>query len=354
MTKKTHNKGPMPTRRAVLAGAAAVGVIAGFPGIVRAQSKTIVTTLFGGIYEERYRKHVLAPFEEKHGVQFVIKYGSPSEWLTNAMVNRDEPEIDLPFLSLPIAMKAIKTEGLFIDLNPSDIPSLNDVDPIFYDLFERKAVAFNYVDNGLMYRTDTVNPAPTAWADMWDPRFKNQLMLPDVSGGFFHEMIVIAALIHGGSLDNLDPGFEALKKLKPNVFRFFKTPNEVPAIIQRGEASVASYAASRAFAIKDGGQPVDYVVPKEGAPIGTLSYHIPEKARNRDLLIEFVNWAMSVGPQTGFGNEMQVGMANRNVKLDAAVAARVAPHDKLLRIDWPKLEPMMTPMAERFQREITA
>jgi putative spermidine/putrescine transport system substrate-binding protein len=352
MSMKSIVKGPKATRREVLVGAAAAVVVAGFPAIVRAQSKTIVTTLFGGVYEERYRKHVLAPFEEKTGVQFVIKYGSPSEWFTNAMVNAADPEIDLPFLTVPVAMKAIKTDDIFIDLKPSDMPNLKDVDPLFYDAYDRKAVGFNYISNGIIYRTPEVVPPPRSWGDLWDERFRDRVLMPDVSGGFFHEKIVIAAILNGGSETDLEPGYEALKRLKPNVFRWFKSPNEVPQILERGEAWLGSAGSSRAYAMRDSGLPVDFVNPREGAPVGVLSYHVPKNARNRDLLLEFVNFAIGVEPQTGFGNEMQSGMVNKRVTLVPDVARRVTPHEKLMRLDWRKIEPQMNEMVERFHRDV--
>lgn len=342
------------SRRSLLVGSAgALGVLAA-PAIVRAQSKTIVTTGYGGVYEENYRKHVLDPFSEKTGAEFVFKYGSPVEWLTNAIVNRDDPEIDLPFLSLPVAMKAIRTEGVFMPLDPEVMPSLKEVAPAFFDIYDRKAVGFNYVDAGLAYRTDLVDNPPKGWADLWDERFKGQLLLPDVSGGFVYELIVIAAMLHGGGLDNLDPGYEALKRLKPNVVRWSKSPNEVGTALERKEATVAMSGSFRTYALKDQGLPVDYIIPAEGAPVGVLSYHIPENARNRDLLVEFVNFACSVGPQAGFGNSMKSGMTNSKVQLDPEVAARVVPQDRLLRLDWQAIEPMMGTMIERFQREIVA
>ena len=59
--------------------------------------------------------------------------------------------------------------------------------------------------------------------------------------------------------------------------------------------------------------PVEYVIPRKVTPVGVLSFHVPENARNRDLLLEFVNFAIDDGPQTGFGNDMQSGMVNSNV-----------------------------------------
>jgi putative spermidine/putrescine transport system substrate-binding protein len=322
------------------------------PPLVRAQSRTIVTTLFGGVYEQNYRRFVMDPFTQKTGARFQIRYGSPTEWLTSAMINKDDPEIDLPFLSLPVAMKAIGTPGVFLDITPEMVPNLRDVDPLFYDAYDRKAVGFNYVENGLAYRSDRVQPPITAWADMWQPRFRGQILLPDISGGYFYELVVIAAKLHGGSESNLEPGYRALRELRPNVFRWFRSPNELPALLQRGEATVASMGGARAWQIRDGGVPLEVVVPTEGAPVGVLSFHVPQKVRNRELVLAFIDHAMSVEVQTAFGNGMQSGMANKRVQLAADVAPRVAPLDRLLRLDWKQIEPRMGEIAERMQREV--
>ena len=210
------------SRRSLLKGAAAASVIAGFPAIVRAQSNTLVTTLYGGVYEKNYRLAVIDPFEKKFGAKIEIKYGHSGEWYTSAVVNKENPEIDIAFLSLPIAMKAIKTKDVFMDLPLDIIPNAKDADPIFYDLYDRKGVGFNYAPFGLAYRTDKVSPAPTSWGDLWKPEYAGKVLLPDLSGGGAYETIVIAAMLNGGSETDLEPGYEALRKLKENVFRFYK------------------------------------------------------------------------------------------------------------------------------------
>ena len=344
---------PLPnltvSRRVALAGAAAALFC---PAIVRAQSKTIVTTGFGGIYEERFRKNIVQPFEEKTGAKFVFKYGSPDSWLTSAIANRDDPEIDLPFLSLPVAMKALRTKGVFLPLSPETMPNLRDIAPPFYDTYDRMAVGFNYVDTGIAYRTDMVSKVPTKWADLWDPAYENKLMMSDVAAGFAYEEIVIAAMLNGGSASNIDPGFAALKRLRPNITRWYKSPNEIGTALERKEAAIAVAGSFRTYAMKDAGLPVAFAVPEEGAPVGVLSFHIPVNARNRDLLMQFVDFASSPGPQSGFGNEMQSGMTNTKVVLRPEVVARTVPIDRLLRLDWKAIEPQMSKLAERIQREV--
>ena len=340
------------TRRRFIAASAAVGLVTGFPAIVRAQSKTIVTTLFGGVYEEQYRKFVLDPFSAKTGAEFVIKYGSADEWLNNALVNRADPEIDLPFLSLPVAMRAIRVPDLFMELTPQDIPNLADVYPIFRDTYEGKAVGFNYVDYGILYREDMVEKPITSWADLWDPSLKGKVLAPAASAGSMYELVMIAAQIAGAPGD-WAKGIEKLKELKPNVVRWFNTSNEVDGLIQRKEAAVAAgFGGFRSHALIDGGVPGKFVTPTEGAPMGVLSYHVPVNARNRDLLLEFVNFALGVEQQTAFGNAMPTGVVNSKATLDPAVASKIAAPDQLLRIDWGSIQQNFTEITQRMQQEV--
>ena len=59
--KEEHMKstGGFHTRRTVIKSGLAAASILAAPGIVRAQSKTIVTTSYGGVYERNYRALVL-------------------------------------------------------------------------------------------------------------------------------------------------------------------------------------------------------------------------------------------------------------------------------------------------------
>lgn len=342
-------------RRTILKAGVAGAALISAPVIVRAQSKTIVTTSYGGVYEQNYRKLVLEPFAKKTGAEFVMKYGGADEWLNNSLINRAAPEIDLPMLSVPVAARAIKIPNLFIDLNTQNVPNIKDIHPVFYDTYEGRAVGFNYTDYGFIYNTTKVNPGPTSWADLWDPRFKGQVLVPGPTAGAMYEMILVAAKLNGGSEDNWGPGIEAMKRLKPNVVRWFTNSNEVEGLMQRGEATIAAgYAGFRGYSLIDAGQPLKVVVPSEGAPMGVLSYHIPVNARNRDLLLEFVNFATAVEQQTAFGNAMASGMCNTRAALDPKLASRITPADKLLRINWGKLQTQLAAITQRMQREVFA
>lgn len=322
------------------------------PAITRAQSRQIVTTLYGGKYEEHYRTYVLDPFSKETGAEFVIQYGNADEWLNNSIINRDAPEIDLPFLSLPVAAKAIRIPGLFEQLSEDEIPNLAKVHPIFKDTYEGQAVGFNYVDYGILYRTDMVEQPITGWADLWRPDLASTVIAPGPTAGSMYEMVMIAAKL-AGQEGNWEAGVEKLKELKPNITRWFNTANEVDGLIQRKEAGVAAgFGGFRSYAMIDAGIPAEFVTPEEGAPMGVLSYHIPTNARNKTLLKEFINFAIDAQQQTAFGNAMPTGVVNTEAELRPEVSSRIANPDSLLRVNWGDIQPHFTDITQMMQREV--
>lgn len=339
-------------RRSLLRGGLVLGGAAVAPAILRAQEKSLVITQYGGVYEKHFKDAVITPFEQKTGAKVIIKYGSPPEWLTSAIVNKDRPEIDICTLNLPTAMRAITLDDVFLDLPPQLVPNARELDPIFYDLYSRRAVGFNHGPWGMGYRTDRVTPPPTSWGDLWKPEFAGKVLLPDVSSGGAYEMIVIAAMLNGGSEKNLEPGYKALMELKPRVLRFFKNNNEPIPLLTSGEAVICAWYSARIYPLKDTGVPVEFLAPKEGAAVGTISFHVAKNTRQRDLALEFTNFAISRKPQEDFANAIEYGPTNRTAKLSGRAATRVPPHDKLMRIDWPVLAPQLPRMAQRWQRDI--
>src|SRR5258708_2218591 len=171
------------SRRDVLAGSGALSVALCLPKPGEAAT-TIVSTIFGGKFEEVYRATIVEPFRKKFGHDVTLKLGSGAQWLTSAIVSKAQPEIDVLWLAFPESIKAIN-EDLAIELLPAELPNLNDVEPIWYDTYRRKGVGLDYASFGIAYRTDRITTPPTSWTDFWKPEFKGRLAMPDLtaSGG---------------------------------------------------------------------------------------------------------------------------------------------------------------------------
>jgi len=339
-------------RRSALMGAGATAISIFAPQMARGQTKGLVSTVYGGNWEQQYRKWVVEPFEKETGAKVTLKLGAPSEWFTNAVVNKNRPEIDLLLLPYPDSLRAV-IDDIGLELKESEIPNLKDVVPHWWDQYNRKAVGLDYVSYGISYRTDLIKTAPTSWADMWNPEYVGKLSLPSANQPSVWQLIVVAAKIHGGSETNLDPGFKALAKLKGNVRKYFRSQPETVQLLETGDAPVVMMGTDfSTYAMADAGKPVKFVIPKEGACAGIVSYHIAKNSANAALCRQFVNHALGKRPQEGFCSGIGAGPVNKTAELSGPAKERVPRLSSLLIFDWMKVVPQMPAILDRWNREI--
>jgi putative spermidine/putrescine transport system substrate-binding protein len=198
-----------------------------------------------------------------------------------------------------------------------------------------------------------VKTPPTTWADLWKPEYKGMLSVPHLSSIGGWEMLVIAARHGGGDEGNPDPGFAAMKALKPNIRNFHRSAVEAVQTLDSGETPIMVVAAdSRMYLMADGGRPIRYVLPKEGALAGMGSLHIAKNSAKADLCKKFINFALSKDVQESFANLISGGPVNKNAMLQGRAKERVARPDQLLLIDWRKIIPNMPQLTDRWNREL--
>jgi putative spermidine/putrescine transport system substrate-binding protein len=352
MSKTSESFSSPFTRRKVLqaTGAATLSLGIGLPA--SAQSKSLVSTVFGGVWEREYRKNVVEPFEKATGNKVLLKLGSTSEWLTNALVNRRRPEIDLLMLPYPDNVKAVM-ENLAVPLTEADIPNMKEVDQIWYSQFKNMGVGLDYVGYGIAYRTDLVPKPPTSWKDLWNPAYKGRVTVPDIGSWGSWEMLVVAARLNGGGEDNMAPAFPAMRALKGSVRQFFKGGPDITNLLGSGEAWVCGMTTNiPAYGLIDAGKPVKFIFPSEGAMVGLASYHIARNAPNAELCKQFVNFALSRSTQEAFCNGVIAGPVNRTAVVSAKVGERVPRVNQLQLFDWFKVVPQMQTLTDRWNQEV--
>ena len=323
-------KSPAVPRRAFLAGAGAATISVALPRPVFAQGKTtLVSTIFGGAFEAAYRKAVVDPFQKQHGAEVVLKYGNSSEWVANSLLNRERPEIDVIFLAYPDSIRAVN-EKLGIEIKPEDVPNVKDLAPVWYDGYNKQAVGLDYASWGLSYRTDSGIAAPTSWLDLFKPEYAGKVIVPNLtaSGGF--QTLVMMARLHGGSEDNIEPGFEAMKRLKPSVRKFYVSNPEAGQLMERGDAVVGAMYDNATWYMADAGKPIRWTMPKEGALVGMVSLHIAPNTAHMDLCKKFVNYAISKEANEAFCNAIVAGPTNKTAVLSEPALSRVPKLDSII------------------------
>lgn len=342
---------PMLNRRGFLAASGAMTMVMAHPAL--AQSSAFATTSFGGAWGNAYRDNILQPFMDATGTQINLKLGAPAEWLTNGLITRRRPDVDLLMLPYPQSVQAV-LQDLGRELTVEEVPNLANVYPFWFEQYNRTGVGIDYVAYGVGARTDLLPKPLVSWKDLWDPAFKNMLGVPDIAQSGSWELLVMAAKLHGGDENNLDPGFEALKALKPNIKKFIRG-NESAQLLETGEIAAHVMTTNiTPYALQDAGRPVDFLVLEEGSMCGMVSYHVAQNAANAELALEFINFALAPEQQTNFCSALMAGPVVTNAPLKGKAAERVPPLERLAFFDWKILAPKMPELSERWNREIVS
>ncbi len=206
-------------------------------------AEELVVGTFGGTFVDNSKKCHAAAFEKATGATVKYVLGSSVQTMAKLRAAGARSELDVAYMDSQIVKQA-KAEGLLQPLEPAKIAHWNDV----YDVSRDKDahwVSMMFAGTMITYNTKLVKEPPTSWADLWKPEFKGKLAIPDISGTSGQQFLMAAARLNGGSIENIDPGFEAIKKLKPNVQMMYTQPDQLIPLFERGDIAVAVWYTDR-------------------------------------------------------------------------------------------------------------
>ena len=318
-----------------------------------ATADELVVATFGGTFVDNSKKCHAAAFEKATGSTVKYVLGSSVQTAAKLRAAGARAEIDVAYMDSQI-VKQIKAEGLLQSLEPAKIPHWNDI----YESGRDKDgvwVGMMFAGTMITYNTNLVKTPPTSWADLWKPEWKGKLAIPDISGTSGQQFLMAAARINGGSVESIDPGFEAIKRLKPNVQMMYTQPDQIIPLFERGDILVAVWYTDRTGAAAAKGVPVGAVYPKEGA-IGIVpTVSIPKASQKADLARKYITVLLSPEGQVCFAQSQFAGPNNRKVQLAPDLGKLVPYGENVQKMYFPDTDYVARKFpewSERWGREI--
>ena len=262
-----------PSRRAILAGAAASAALLSAPSVLRAQDRSLKVGVYGGYFKDSFDGNIFPDFTAATGIA-VNSIAEPTgeAWLVQLeqAARAGQAPADVSMMS-QVAMLKGGAANLWAKLDESKLSNLGNLLPQFVNRYPDGAlsgvgaVAW-YIT--LVTNTDAYPVAPTSWADMWDPANADKLgLLALVSNSFLLE---VAATTFFGGTDMLstDEGINTamakLAELKSNVRLWYRDEAQFEQALKSGEIPMGQYYHDvTGLAIGDG-HPVRSTFPKEG------------------------------------------------------------------------------------------
>lgn len=333
--------------------AAGVSIMALGVATQSATAEELVVGTFGGNFSKAVAECHIAPFEAATGDTVAVQEGNSSQLAAMVRATAGDSDFDVIYIDNSFASQ-LAGEGLLEKLDRTALSSAPDlVDGVFGpdDLY----VQFQWGATAIAYNPDAFPTPPDSWAAVFDPANAGKIALPDISGTAGVHFLLAAARLNGGDIDNLDPGFEAVKAITPGVVAYYTQADQIISMFERGEITLAPWYPDRAAAAADAGLNIAVAYPKEGAIGIQVTAIIPKGAENPAAALKYIDTMLSVQGQTCLAEKMYSGPVNKAVTLPEKVE-RAIPSSEFGKLYFPDPATVAANVADwrqRWQREIS-
>lgn len=289
------------SRRAVLksAGILAGAGVLGFPALVKAQSKSITVTCWGGSYEAAVRKAFAEPFSKETGIGVRL--------VNNADLPRMKVQVQSKNVSWdvfdsigPQIMSGV-TEGLWETIDTGIVDTSGLIQKTGPD-----HVGTYFYAGGLGF-----DPArhpegkhPRTFAEFWDTdKFPGRRGLRSrISENL--EMALLADGVDPGKLYPLDieRGFKSLDRIKLAIRKWIETTPETVSLIGNKELDFTYTYISRVLASANSGMSIAMSMDQT---LNSLEYlAVPKHGKNTEVAMQYVAFCIRPEQQAAFCNEV--------------------------------------------------
>ncbi len=332
-------------RRAILAGAAAT-----LARPLVAQSRTPLTVMaYGGVYEKILRDTVIPRFEAATPYAVTLVVADDTLLVPRLVAARNRSPFDVITLN-DDAATVLRGAGL---LAPDQSANLKNLPQIYDSMKPPRTVIYGITiyEYDLVYRTAAFPTAPASWNDLWKPGIT--VGVPALSQAYGLTFLYLAATLNGGSATNLQPGFDAIKRLQK--YKIYKNVGQGLTMFQQGEIDAALYYAHRGQQLIDLGFPVAKIRPAEGVFAQRTGTQIPRTTSNMPGALAWVDYSLSAEYQSAFVDQFY-SPANRTVTMTPEMRAKHIVGDEVVATlrdpPWAELLPQRDALLDRWAREL--
>jgi len=352
-----------PDRRALLKA----GLYAGAAGAINLASvrtalaeapaqdfsgQRLVANAYGGSFGEAWKKFVVEPFEKKHNARVTIVESLTGDTVAKVRASRNNPQMDVAMLGDSGAV-LLAADGLYEPLTEDLVPNLKELIPQARNAGDPYA-EFIFGSECFAYNTKALSAPPQSWKDLYKPEYKGRLLLPDLTNSTSGiVMLVHLAELNGGSATNIEPAFEALERLRPNVLTFWNSQQQISSLLASGEAWAALWTPDRAGALINSGAPVDIHYPTEGVKVFGNGIGIVKGTKVPKLAAAYINFVLSQEVQTAFCANALLMPTNPKAQLPENVRRYVPDSSKATTTDWAVVAENLPRWVERWNRIVT-
>jgi putative spermidine/putrescine transport system substrate-binding protein len=290
-------------------------------GVFDAEGETLRVASWGGFWEETERAYLLDQFQEDFNCR--IEYDSAWPWFPKFVAGgEDNPPIDVSNWNLEELYKTTRAGDFFVPLEElvANVPNAQELWP--FATTTGLGITYLYSQYGYAYRTDEVDPPPTAFADFWEDRFADRRGTYIASNELFQTWFMVASAVFGEDEKDIEAGLQAVRDAMPMKISDFT--GNMQALLERGEVVICVQHDGEPYSQMDRGIPVDWMYWTERQPILTQTKVVSKGSNEmrKRLAYAYVNRCASVEFQEAMAADQYLRPTNRNAVVPENLASK--------------------------------
>lgn len=273
---------------------------------------------------------LLDDYTAKYGIKVNYDtYSSNEEMLAKLQAGASGYDLAIPS---DYMVDVMVKQDMLEPLDMTQIPNFANVDTRFtnqyYDPGNKYSVPYQWGTTALAYDKTRVPFEPKSWADLWDLKYKNRLVMLDDS----REVPGMVLQVLGFDKNSTDPAQldqakAKLIALKPNILLFNSDDPETALITGEAWAGLV-YNGNASLAYKEDPN-IAYICPTEGCGLWFDNLAIPKGAPHPDAAMAFLNFMLEPAESILITQEFPYSNPNK-AGLDYLKANDAAAYDKYM------------------------
>lgn len=344
-------------RRAFLSGLlGAAAMPASINGsLAQGQPKPVVLGTFGGIFETALNE--LKPsIRQDAGVDLQLSIGSSALILTKLAASPQRSPFDAVMMTAETIRVGVN-RGLLRTVSEKEIPNLSKIQPALLAPYKvdggYAGAPVHWKIVGILWRKDLVPFEITYWQDLWRPELRNRVSVQNMPTLGASVLLIISSLINGGDQKNLEPGWKALKALRPNIREFYAITSNALTSLVAGDTWVSVNVLDLGLPLA--AKNVVATLPKEGGAFSPEGLAFPATASDPASAFRLAQSMLEDQNQIAWARAAKVAPST-NVKLPNDVQANMVETadllGKMFNIDFLDMGNNLENWAGRWRRDV--